>query len=211
MSRPLVTSRICMTPLSVFISWISKVAKSAEPPVRRSGVAPLFSIVRYAPPTSAPFGVARAHGFSITMSPALDSCASAGAAPKARASATRKIDECFIACPSRANLLGLAGAKLRSIPRLRLHGKLEGSLCVVGIDRYRLPVHFVLAGREGFGDRHDQHSLVAGSRRRSSQGHTGAARAGQRDLRKSGLDALAELEPDFGGRRDRPADMRGRL
>ncbi len=35
-----------MTPFSVFISWISTAAKSAEPPVSLSGVAPVLWMVR---------------------------------------------------------------------------------------------------------------------------------------------------------------------
>src|SRR5208283_5223210 len=44
-------------------------------------------MVRYAAPVSAPFGVARDQALSTVMSPALNSCASAGAAAVASASA----------------------------------------------------------------------------------------------------------------------------
>src|ERR1700722_5324538 len=56
---------------------------SAEPPIRRSGADPLFSMVRYQPPILAPFGVGRAQACVITGSPALTSCACAGAAHSA--------------------------------------------------------------------------------------------------------------------------------
>ena len=82
---------------------------------------------------------------------------------------------------------------------------------MVGVDRDGLPVHFVSASRQGFGDWHDQHSLVARLRFRGPERHRGAARAGQRNLREFRLDAFAEFEPDFARRGDRAADGRRRL
>jgi hypothetical protein len=40
--RPSFSSGIFITPFSIFIAWISTLAKSAEPPVSVSGVEPLL-------------------------------------------------------------------------------------------------------------------------------------------------------------------------
>src|ERR1700722_5409292 len=119
------------------------------------------------------------------MSPALNSCASAAAALRASASAKMK-RECLIVCP----LLALA-----SRWRSWLHGEFKGSLGVMRIDRDGLPVHFISASRQGFGDRHDQDGLIAGFRVSRTERH-GAAWASHGNLREFRFDALAELKSD---------------
>src|SRR6202043_1941379 len=57
-------------------------ATSHEPPISRSAVEPLFSMVRYPPAILAPPGVTRLQACVITRSPALTSSAQAGAARK---------------------------------------------------------------------------------------------------------------------------------
>src|ERR1700722_903137 len=89
MTRPLSSGRIVITPLFMAISWTSTLpATSAEPPINRSGAAPLFSMVTYPPPILAPPGVARVQACVITRSPALTSWARTGVASRpARSSA----------------------------------------------------------------------------------------------------------------------------
>src|SRR5271154_886011 len=152
----------------------------------------------------------------MTMSPALKSCASAGAAPTAKASASANIEanieECVMgpSFPVVSCWPSTCAGLRRSTERSRFDGELESSLCMVGVDRHSMPFDLVHTRGKRFGDRHDQNGLVAGfGSRRSERRH--AIRAGQTDLGKFGLDALAEFEPDFARRCDRSADGRRRL
>jgi hypothetical protein len=61
-----------MTPFVMVISWNWTLdAKLLDPPVRRSAVLPEFMIRKYPAVESAPFGVARTHGWSTSMVPVL--------------------------------------------------------------------------------------------------------------------------------------------